>query len=272
MSISIIRSQEPLWAVSLVQDYTLGTGLAETDYPAGPNGWIKQTRRVTYLAEGHETGSPVVQALRLGQIMALDCGSTPSITSYINSVRRAIDTGLRIELNEDNLAHAEACLRWWFTPNTLHLEVFWPDRPAISFLVLPNVCVNPMHSSDSDSPANTQRMAARYVSAPIAQVVWTVAVTQRASNSHALRIIREHNASSPTMAIITHSPGEGLRTHDDLPSGRYWGIGYGCHVISGRPFTPPTGLGTRISGITVEDLVQILSEQAAQAGPAALQS
>lgn len=206
------------WTVSLVRDYSFRQEQTGSEYSTGPDGWVQQPRRVTRLVTGNNDDGLVVEALRFGQLQALDCGTNPNLTTCINSLQSAYMQHQSPGTHEDLLSKAEAAMRRQFTPNALVLELYMPDAPQLSLFVLPRVGVNPVYKADPGDPGHTRTMAASYVSTSDALVVWTVGADQDASNSNALAIVRMADAASRCLGLVIDHTETRLQTYNNLPT------------------------------------------------------
>lgn len=122
-----------------------------------------------------------------------------------------------------------------FSPNVIALEIEGPDLPELSFFDLPGAINSPDNPDEQYLYGFIERLLKSYIGDDQAHVLVACAVTNDIENCTALRYIRECNASSRCMGVLTKPD---LMSNDDsiahtiglMLQGKKQKLGNGWHV------------------------------------------
>lgn len=90
-----------------------------------------------------------------------------------------------------------------FSPNIVALEIKAPHLPDLSFYDLPGVFLSPPQEEDQYLVEVVKNLTSHYIRKPQAIIMWALPMNQDPENSIALGIIRDAQAASRTIGIMT---------------------------------------------------------------------
>ena len=191
---------------------------ASRNRPLGP--WTEQhaeDEHFATVASKEEVG----QILHWAQLATLNPSTAPDL--YKPGPNRRVDESLQVK----------------FSPNVVRVRISGPGLPNLAFYDLPGV----INVAESDQEGYliklVRNLVAKYLRDDNCITILATPMTADAAVSSAGEIIREVNAQSRTLGVLTKPdrlpPGEPLDQWVSILADRLYPLGYGYHVVKNNP-------------------------------------